>query len=300
MAREESFSAGEPLVARARQDESLIPVRAERTARRIKGYRHVLPQGMSAASSDSSAHQRTPWVRSLGVVVFLVILTVAGYFSAEPIASLLERPLSSVTVEGDFHYLSKERITELISAQLNDDFLHLDLMELKGVLEQDPWVEYASLGRRWPDVLLVKIVEQKPIARWGEKSFMNQRGKIVHVDSVAELVELPALNGNEADAHKILRQYQDLSQLLRTRQLDIQVLSCDAKKAWRITLKGGVEIAVGRDRVMEKIQRFLLVYDEYLHDLWSDVATIDVRYTNGIAVQWLPESSASKQFIKSS
>jgi cell division protein FtsQ len=344
VAREESFSAGEPIVARrhvtARSDSTVIhklegkveeqketkketkreektepkkearasskqekwqvPESRERPIRRASGYQKVLPLGVSDSGQDAANGGRSRWARLMGILVFLVALGVGGYFAAEPVANLLERPLSSVTVEGEFLYVSKKRTMELISAELDGDFLQLDLMRLKGVLESDPWVEYAALGRRWPDILRVKIVEQKPIALWGEKSFMNQRGEIIHVDSVASLTGFPRLDGDEGDAPQIMRQYQDLSQLLRTRGLEIVALSCDQKKSWRMTLNGGTEIVVGRDQVMEKIQRFLIVYDQHLSSLWSDIKTIDVRYTNGIAVQWMPESGASKRFIKSS
>lgn len=268
--------------------------------RRARGYQKVLPLGASDADGGSSDGKNTHWARAIGLLIFLVTLGIGGYFAAEPVANLLERPLSSVTVEGEFLYVSKERTMELISAELDGDFLQLDLMRLKGVLESDPWVEYAALGRRWPDVLLVKIVEQQPIALWGDKSFMNQRGEIIHVDSVESLLGFPRLDGEEGDAPGIMRQYQDLSQLLRTRGLEIIALSCDQKKSWRMTLKGGAEIIVGRDQVMEKMQRFLTVYDQHLSSLWSDIKAIDVRYTNGIAVQWMPESGARKRFIKSS
>lgn len=300
MPREESFSAGEPIAARASSN-SWEPPAAEKPIRRVSGYRKVLPQGVSG--SDESERNGFPakrWARIVGGLLFLAALGTAGYFSIEPFMNLLQRPLSQVTVEGEFRHVGKERTIELISAELDKDFLQLDLMRLKAVLERDPWVEYAALGRRWPDILLVKIVEQRPIARWGDKGFMNQRGEIIHVDNVDGLVDLPMLNGNEADATRIMQQYQDLSQLLRTRGLEVIALSCDQKQSWRLTLRSGVEIVIGREQVMEKVRRFITVYDRHLNQFWNDVRSIDVRYTNGIAVQWLPGSEASKQFIKSS
>lgn len=301
MAKDEIFSAGEPIVARPELNtEAWKPAAGtDSLIRRVRGYQKILPSGKSEASEDLSG-SNSRWKRGLGTLVFLALLGVAGYFSAEPLANILERPLSSVAVEGEFHYVSKERTIELIGAELDGDFLQLDLMRLKAVLERDPWVEYAALGRRWPDILLVKIVEQKPIARWGENGFMNQRGEIVHVEKMEGLDELPWLHGSEADAGRILQQYLDLSQLLRSRGLEVIALRCDQKKSWRLTLRNDIEVVIGRDQVMEKMRRFITVYDRYLNSLWNDVKTVDVRYTNGVAVQWLPESEASKQFIKSS
>lgn len=289
MDRTESFERREPLVP--------SPEKSAQRIRRERGYRQVLPSG----PDDSGEQQpRFRYARLAGRSLFLGLLIVGGFFAAEPLMKMLERPLSRVTVEGEFLYVSKERTSEIISAELDDDFLQLDLMRLKQVLESDPWIENAALGRRWPDTLLVRIVEQKPIARWGERGFMNQRGEIIQVESTAQLGDLPGLYGAESDAGRVMQQYQELSRLLRTRGLEVIALRCDDKQAWRMTLKGDIEIVIGRDQVMEKVRRFLTVYDQHLHRYWLDVKSIDVRYTNGIAVQWIPESEAAAHFIKSS
>ena len=201
-------------------------------------------------------------------------------------------------VEGEFQLISKQRATELIGNEIDGDFLQLDLMELKEALLSDPWVEKVTLNRRWPDTLVVKIIEQKPIARWGD-GFLNQRGEIIRVEEAGPLSGLPWLQGNEADAIEILQQYQDLSQILRSRGLDVLELKCDNKKSWRLTVKNHVEIAIGRDQVMEKIRRFVTVYDAHLSSVWSDVKAIDVRYTNGVAVRWVADSAMAKKYIKS-
>lgn len=227
----------------------------------------------------------------------VALLAVACYFAYEPLQKLLERPFKSVVVESDFHFVSKARATELISDEIDNNFLRLDLMRLKEVLMADPWVESVSLQRRWPDTLVVKIAEQKPIARWDD-GFLNQRGQIIRVAQNDVLQGLPWLQGNEADAVEILQQYQDLSQLLRSRGLDVVALKCDNKKSWRLTLKNDVEIAIGRTKVMEKIRRFVTVYDTHLNSVWMDVAAIDVRYSNGLAVRWVEGSESAKRYLR--
>jgi cell division protein FtsQ len=89
-----------------------------------------------------------------------------------------------------------------------------------------------------------------------------------------------------------MQRYQDLAKLLRSRGMDIAKLASDGKRAWRMTLGNGVEIAIGRDQVMEKVQRFVRVYDLHLQESWAEVQAIDVRYSNGVAVRWRPEGAA--------
>ena len=275
-------------------------VNGRRRSKQAEGLNAKVPSYGGTRLGDNKSDSAGRWLRRLvGLVLILGALALALYFVAEPVAELVDRPLASVMVEGDFHFISKERAMALISAEINEDFLQLDLMRMKTALESEPWVEHAALARRWPDALEVRITEQQPIARWGTDGFLNQRGELVRVDNIDALAALPLLQGNAADASKIMQQYQDLSQLLRSRGLDVIELKCDNKKSWRLTLKGDVEVAIGRDQVMEKMRRFMAVYDQHLSEVWQDVTAIDVRYTNGVAVQWSPDSDAKKNYIKS-
>ncbi len=275
-------------------------VNGRRRSKRAEGLNTKVPSYGGARLGDNSNDNAGRWSRRLvGLVLIVGALGLALYFVAEPVAELVDRPLASVMVEGDFHYISKERAMALISAEIHEDFLQLDLMRMKTALENEPWVEHAALARRWPDALEVRITEEQPIARWGTDGFLNQRGELVQVDNIDALAALPLLQGSAADASKIMQQYQDLSQLLRSRGLDVIELKCDSKKSWRLMLKGDVEVAIGRDQVMEKMRRFMTVYDQHLSEVWQDVTAIDVRYTNGVAVQWSPDSEAKKNYIKS-
>jgi cell division protein FtsQ len=237
------------------------------------------------------------WIKKL-VLGWVVLLAIWGSYKAlGPLAELFQRPIKSVTVEGEFHFITQERATQLITQEINDDFLQIDLSKIKAVLLDDPWVEDVTLTRRWPDTLVVKIAEQKPIARWGE-GFLNQRGEIVRVKEMKGFKELPWLQGDEIYAAEILLQYQDLSLLLRARGLEIIALKCDSKKSWRLTVKNNVEIAIGRDQVMEKMRRFVTVYETQLQQVWQDVKSIDVRYLNGVAVSWVEGSASATKMIK--
>ena len=289
-------------------DDPILP-RTDSNLRRERGYNKVSPQGGSGKASTSNKMSAVDEVRSKvsrkiiyrGLGLFLLLSSFAGiaYFATEPVTRLLERPLKSVAVEGQFQFLPKDRAMELIEKEIDGDFLQLNLGRLKSELEQDPWVDHVYLSRRWPDTLVVKIAEQTPIARLDANGFLNQRGEIIRVTETDKLLGLPWLQGNEINAREIMQQYQDLSTLLRSRGLEIVALKCDNKKSWRLTLKNDKEIAIGREEVMEKLRRFVTVYDKFLSSVWGDVKTIDVRYSNGVSVQWMPDSEMAKKYLKS-
>lgn len=316
-----AVATGRPLIAKQADSVSVtekrsrvvfddpIMARPEPALRREKGYTKVSPQGKMKKSSSGpqtksaveevrASVSRKIIYRSLGLLVLLISFAGVAWFASEPLTRLLERPLKSVAVEGQFQYLPKDRAMELIEKEIDGDFLQLNLERLKNVLQADPWVEHVYLSRRWPDTLVVKISEQKPIARWDANGFLNQRGEIIRVKDTDKLLGLPWLQGNENNAREIMQQYQDLATLLRTRGLEIVALKCDNKKSWRLTLKNDVEIAIGREQVMEKLRRFVTVYDKFLNSVWGDVKAIDARYPNGVAVRWVEDSEMAKKYLK--
>ena len=54
----------------------------------------------------------------------------------------------------------------------------VDLAAVSLAVRQIPWVDRARVGRAWPQGLTVEVVEQIPVARWGEASLLNARGEI--------------------------------------------------------------------------------------------------------------------------
>lgn len=256
--------------------------------KRIPGQHRVTPRG-----ATRQAERRGPgagfwrWVRRiLWSLLVIAILGGSLYGLSEPVQRWLNRPVTEVSVEGSFRYLSRERVEALISRELTQDFLQLDLTRVKAAVEQEPWVERAALRRRWPDQLHVKIYEEEPIARWGESGFLNRRGEIIAVADEGALVHLPRLDGPDRNAARMMERYQDLTQLLRSRRLTIRSLRSDDKGAWQLILSDGVTLNIGRDRVLEKMRRFVGVFDQQLQERWEEVEAVDLRYQSGVAVSW--------------
>ncbi len=257
-------------------------------AKRIPGQPRVTPRGATRKSS-----QRRSWTERMAVarrwllpMGLLAGVGTGAVFAVDPIVGWLNRPVAEVSVEGAFRYLGREQAESLLSEQLGEGFLQLDLAAIKAAVEANPWVERAALSRRWPDQLHVRIYEEEPIARWGQAGFLNRSGKIIAVADPSKLASLPLLEGPDRDAEQMMERYQDLAQLLRYRGLSIRSLRSDRKNAWQLTLADGVTLVIGRDQVVEKMQRFATVFDRRLSEHWDKVKQVDLRYHNGVAVDW--------------
>jgi cell division protein FtsQ len=74
--------------------------------------------------------------------------------------------------------------------------------------------------------------------------------------------------------------------------LKIVALKRDVRGALWLSLENGLELVVGRGHVMEKMRRFLAVWELALKTQVERIARVDIRYDNGVAVQWAEKNSA--------
>jgi cell division protein FtsQ len=63
-------------------------------------------------------------------------------------------------------------------------------------------------------------------------------------------------------------------------------LGVDERGAWRLVLRGGQEIRLGRRDIDERLYRFFHVVTPALTAVLPRVEYVDLRYTNGFAVGW--------------
>ncbi|BFM17310.1 cell division protein FtsQ/DivIB [Maricurvus nonylphenolicus] len=196
------------------------------------------------------------------------------------------KPVAHVSIEGEFTFIDREQVAGLVYEALDSSFVRLDLRKIQQHLQQQAWIDYAAVSRRWPDSLEVRIKEHQPIARWGALGVLNQRGEVILLSDSSELNGLPVLTGPDASSQKVMEQYQVLSQLLRKYGLEVKGLQADATLAWTLTLDNDLPIVIGRDQVMEKVGRFLVVYQQQLKQRLGEIERIDVRYSNGVAIGW--------------
>ncbi|MFT7492214.1 MAG: cell division protein FtsQ [Pseudohongiellaceae bacterium] len=227
-------------------------------------------------------------VKSTGLLtIAMVAISVTGYYGVKTANNFLERPIKAVIIDGDFVYISRQSVKLLIDEHMKNSFIKEDLLSVRNKLMANPWIDSVSLRREWPDVLHVVIKEQRAIARWGDKGFLNYRGDLVLAKSDAVLNELPLLRSDDNQTQLLMRQYQFISELLSEHQLTILVLKKSTVGIWQAELNNGWKLFLGRADINKKIQHLLFALDQKAIVLGSDIDSIDLRYENGLSVQWI-------------
>ena len=197
----------------------------------------------------------------------------------------VNRPIARVEVHAGFESLQESDVEKELEPFLVNRFFHLDLEAIQDMLTAMPWVREASLRRRWPDLLEVTLLEREAVARWTGGQLITGEGVLFKPEDVDGFEQLPLLSGPDDEALDVMQQYLAISQLLRPMGLSVTELSLGAADSWRFRVDH-VEVYVGRDRRMERLQRFVRLYHARLDSRWNEVTRVDLRYLNGAAVDW--------------
>lgn len=198
----------------------------------------------------------------------------------------LDRPFRSARIDTPLSRLREDEIRGVLAGHLDQGFFSLGVEALKKELENHPWVSRASVRRVWPDGLVVSVHEHRPIARWGEEALINLQGEIFGVGDLRDAVSLPRLEGPSDSPGEVMRQYQQFSQLLQPSGLRISALTLGGRGGWQLVLETGTRINVGSEALMERMQRFMALYQqEWQHDE-RPLESVDLRYASGLAVRF--------------
>jgi cell division protein FtsQ len=244
-----------------------------RKARRGANFNEQQPR-----LSDGIAEK---FLRLLMVTVF-----VAAIFGADFIYKQIDTPLSKIMVGGNFNHLEEQELAELVNMEIDGGFLSMNLNQLRQELQSHPWIHQVSVRREWPSTLKVEVIEEVPIARWGKKGFLNRLGDQLSLPENSNLKSLPVLEADFGSSQDMIAQYLLLAELLAPTDLRLTELQRDAVGAWQIETASGVRIVLGRDQIIEKIRRLIVVWGSGLDVQLNNIATIDLRYPNGLAVSW--------------
>ncbi len=237
-----------------------------------------------------------PFARISRVVIAVAVVLLSYRFSA----ALLDQPIQSITIDGPFQRVSALQIEEAISNELKAGFLSANLTEIQDRIVSLPWIDQASVSRRWPGKLEISVSEQVPAACWGDRGLLNIRGELFVTDARHIPAELPRLSGPEGHSSEVAQMYLDVRERLIPIGLNLRSVNLDARGAWQLTLQDGIGIRLGRRNVDERADLFLQVVANIVSNREADIDFIDMRYNNGFTIGWKKAAESGKPVDRTS
>ena len=159
--------------------------------------------------------------------------------------------LESVTFDGD-KYLGQNQLIQELGLLEGTPILSFDLDKLRDEIKQRNWVKEASLHRKLPSTLEIRISEREPVAVWQYKHELNlidEDGVVLTKLDSADGLPFPLIVGEGAnkDAKRIFGMLSKEKMLYDRVQAAVRL----GDRRWNIVFMNGIEVMLPEDKADE-------------------------------------------------
>ncbi|WP_162299777.1 cell division protein FtsQ/DivIB [Marinospirillum perlucidum] len=194
--------------------------------------------------------------------------------------------MGQVAIYGEVAHLDQEDIRQRALPWLAEPFWKVDLEGLRRALEEAPWLKEVRISRNWPDRIKMELVERKPWAFWNEGALIDEQGEVFYPHNRDDLNLNVQLVSATDQLQEVLSLYELMSPELNTLGVKVSLIDLKPRGAWQIELDTGVTLLLGRDNIERRLNRFFWIWKNWTEQKRQEVDTIDMRYPNGLAVEW--------------
>lgn len=242
--------------------------------------------------------QQRPRLRILLLTTLGLLVTAVSGVLGVKLLDPATLPITSVRIEGRFTHVTAVELQQKLAAVTSGNFLRVDVDAIRQTALALPWVNTVSVQRVWPDTLRVSITEHLATAAWAETDneqtlgLLNTSGTLFTPEHSSYPEGLPMITGPHGAHTALLGHYQAMNQTLLPLGLRVKRLAQDNRRAFSLTLDNGIELALGRSDSYARLMRFVRAWPS-LQSSGVQPASIDLRYSNGLAVRW-PQQESGK------
>jgi len=225
-----------------------------------------------------------------GVSTAIAGLQVRQFALSSPRFILSRDHAGSLTVEG-LQYTSRSKVQRIFAADFSRSIFGIPLAERRRRLLAIDWVEDASVSRVWPDRVVVRIRERRPVA------FVWVRSGVLLIDAAGVLLDQPAqaqftfpvLRGirddePESRRRERVRAFLEFQRAMGGLVKDISEVNVTDPDNLRVVAhveNRAIELTLGDDNFARRFQSFLNHYPE-IRKRSPGVAAFDLRLDDRI------------------
>lgn len=252
-----------------------------------------LVHGLPARTAERvPAHGAFPYRASAGVLIVLVLIAAAS-FGVLRLMHPMTFPIRQVEINGEFLHLSPAALQSVAEDVVRGGFFNVNVEAVRRAVLREPWVRGVSVRREWPQSLNLQVQEQQAVARWGDAGLLNTEGEVFRPDPATFPAGLPILIGPAGTELLMLERFRFVEQVLAGQGLQVMALTLSERRAWSLDLATGPDVILGRSQFVARVQRFAVAAQNELAGRLDTLRVVDMRYTNGFAVQWNTTAAAA-------
>ena len=201
--------------------------------------------------------------------------------------------VEDIQVEGR-QQTSKEALAAALGIASGAPILAFDPTAAQARIAKLPWVASATVERRLPDTIIVRLSERTPMARWqheGHTVIIDADGKELPGAQADQFAQLPLVVGLGAphEAKELLDVLKDFPAIMQRMTAATRV----SERRWDIYLQSKVVARLPENNVPAALKRLSqLITEQNVLDL--DVASIDLRVPGRLVIEPANTTAASK------
>jgi cell division protein FtsQ len=195
-------------------------------------------------------------------------------------------PVRAIALTGDLDHVDAQAVRGQLAGRVAGNFFGMNLDDVRELVAELPWVRRVEVRREWPDRVVVRIEEHRPLGRWSGGRLVSERGELFEGASDAPL---PQLGGPPGTEREVTRRYLAMREIVAPLGLEPTQVVLSARYAWQARLSNGLVLELGRDQarspVEERLTRFVAAYPRAVASLNRRLDYVDLRYPNGFAIR---------------
>lgn len=240
--------------------------------------------GVKRRGDNSSSGSLRLLAHSSLIAVFFTVL-IAFIFFVSHVRVSQYFPITTVRVYG-LDRISQKNVETLLRPLVSHGFFGINVDFIRDRLMLEPWAADVFVRRNWPDQIEVTVVEKKPVARWSGGTLLSDGGVLFTPRASDVVSQLPTFVGPAGKHVLMLNYFNEMNRLLQPLHAKISYLELTPYLTWKLKLNNGIAMQIGHKDILTRLGHFVKVYPKIVGDSVGNVESIDLRYSNGVAVRW--------------